>query len=281
MLRNVLLAAAVAAVFAAAPLYAQDAVVGQMYGSGVHAFFSHDYQKAYNDLSSAIKLGSRDPRVFYFRGLSFEHLGRPEEAVMDFQKGAQLENAGGEGSPEIARSLERIQGSQRATLEKYRMAARVAAVESNVRTNRIPAQTIPAPQGGPIDEPQKPASTGTSKQSGKAIGGAGASDPFAAKTEGAEGKATTKPAPPVKEDEPAEPAADLLPLAPESPASESPAKPEIEKPAKPEADDPFGLSGTKAAPEDKTPVKKPADAEDEKPAPPAKKATAELPDDPF
>ena len=61
--------------------FAQDNLLDDLYGRGVHAYFSHEYQDAYSLLSDAIKSGSRDPRAYYFRGLTFARLGRPEEVA--------------------------------------------------------------------------------------------------------------------------------------------------------------------------------------------------------
>jgi len=65
-------------------LPAQSAVLGQMYGSGVHAYFSQDYVRAHELLTEAINAGSEDPRCYYFRGLALERMGRPEGAAEDF-----------------------------------------------------------------------------------------------------------------------------------------------------------------------------------------------------
>ena len=42
-------------------LFAQDAVLGQKYGLGVHAYFAGDYPKAYDELTTAVNGGSKDP----------------------------------------------------------------------------------------------------------------------------------------------------------------------------------------------------------------------------
>src|SRR5579864_2921597 len=70
------------------PVSAQTDVLNELYGSGVHAFNSGQYREAYNDLTMAIRSGSRDPRVYYYRGLAYIRLGRPQEAQADFKKGA-------------------------------------------------------------------------------------------------------------------------------------------------------------------------------------------------
>ncbi len=65
----VLLVGGLASLFSVS-LFAQEAVLGQEYGAGVHAFFTGDYASAYEHLTTAIQGGSKDPRAFYFRGLA-------------------------------------------------------------------------------------------------------------------------------------------------------------------------------------------------------------------
>ena len=109
------------------PLFGQDAVLGQMYGSGVHAFFSQDYRQAYDHLTTAVEAGTPDPRCYYFRGFCFLKLGREEEAKTDFETAARLEAQDVNRSYNVGRALERIQGKVRLTVEKYRTTARVVA----------------------------------------------------------------------------------------------------------------------------------------------------------
>jgi tetratricopeptide (TPR) repeat protein len=106
----------------------EDAVLAVAYGHGVHAYHSGDYQRAYEELSSAIDGGTQDPRAFYFRGLSAMKLGRYDEAEADFALGADTETRQGGDWP-VGRSLERIQGQPRLQLEKHRVRARMVAME--------------------------------------------------------------------------------------------------------------------------------------------------------
>lgn len=107
-----------------ASCFGQDGLLGELYGRGVHAYFSRNYRQAYELLTEAIRNQTSDPRVYYFRGLALRRLGRPEEAREDFQKGAELELTGGEAYP-VARALERVQGAERAVLEEQRRLVRV------------------------------------------------------------------------------------------------------------------------------------------------------------
>ena len=129
MSRSIVLLVGGLASLSAASLFAQDAVLGQQYGSGVHAYFMGDAEGAYERLTAAVQGGSKDPRVFYFRGLAYLRLGRPQEAAMDFRKGADLESKDINRFYNVGKALERVQGSERLELENYRVDARMAALE--------------------------------------------------------------------------------------------------------------------------------------------------------
>lgn len=102
--------------------------ITRVYGAGVHAYFTGDYLRCYDDLTETIQAGSRDPRTRYFRGLAALGLGRLDEAEADFSEGAQLE-AEAAGNWPVSRSLERVQGHPRFQLERHRARARVAALQ--------------------------------------------------------------------------------------------------------------------------------------------------------
>jgi len=108
---------------------AQEAVLEQIYGRGVHAYFSQDYQTAHQRFTMAIENGAEDPRVYYFRGLTYMNLGRPEQAEGDFEKGAKLETKDLDRSYNVAKALERVQGAVRLDLEQHRVKARMASLE--------------------------------------------------------------------------------------------------------------------------------------------------------
>jgi len=98
------------------------------YGGGVHAYFAGDFARSHDDLSSAIQGGIDDPRAWYFRGLAALRLGRIDEAEADFTEAAERESRAA-GTWPVARSLERVQGSERLQLERHRIRARVAALQ--------------------------------------------------------------------------------------------------------------------------------------------------------
>lgn len=166
MFRATALAAVVTLVTGATTAGAQDAVLAEVYGQGVHRYFAYDYDGAYLDLTRAIDNGLRDPRVYYFRGLVAAATGRHDEAIADWRIGAVLE-ARGNYSGSIGRALARIQGPQRIELEAVRQQVRLeqrarAIAEERARYEGLEAAeprvlrdgTAPAP---PAPAPQPPA----------------------------------------------------------------------------------------------------------------------------
>ena len=129
MYRSIVLLVAGLASLCAVSLSAQDAVLTQEYGSGVHSYFAGNYAKAYEQLTTAIDGGLKDPRAYYFRGLACLNLGRPQDANLDFHAGAAIEADDVNKVYDVGRSLQRVQGSARAELEVYRSQARAVALQ--------------------------------------------------------------------------------------------------------------------------------------------------------
>lgn len=125
MLRSVI--AAVAAGLCCSPALAEDLLLSQLYGSGVHQYFQGDTSAARKSFDQAIDMGSTDPRCFYFQGLALLRDGRENEAAESFSKGADLESRQTDRIYSVSKSLERVQGPMRLTLERYRVEARRAA----------------------------------------------------------------------------------------------------------------------------------------------------------
>lgn len=99
-----------------------------LYGRGVHAFFANRISDAEQHFTQVIQAGSTDPRVFYFRAILRLQSGNRAEAEQDLRIGAAYE-ANNPGSREsISRSLQRVQGSARRLLERYRRDARLQRV---------------------------------------------------------------------------------------------------------------------------------------------------------
>ncbi|MBI3838597.1 MAG: hypothetical protein HY288_11780 [Planctomycetia bacterium] len=195
-------------------LLAQDAVLNELYGSGVHQYFAGNYAQAASDLTAAIDGGSKDPRAYYFRALADLRLGWQQNAKSDFQTGAALESADINQFYPVAKSLERVQGSARLALERYRAVARAEAHQRQERRNairyeqrkRAEVQVLRAPAPAPLPAPL------TVKPSLAAEEPAAVEDPFAEKEDKAESAdempAEEKPAAKEGDDDPfADPAA--------------------------------------------------------------------------
>jgi hypothetical protein len=236
----------------AVSLSAQEAVLEQQYGLGVHAYFSGDYPKAFEQLAVAIQGGLKDPRAFYFRGLSYRQLGRGPEAIADFKKGAELESTDINKFYNVSKSLERVQGAGRAQLESYRMQARMTAIEQAerfrkaryemiqreesrvVREMTIASEPIetPAPAAEPAAE-EDPFTAPLEKSAPKAAKKSAKASKKAA-DEPANDEAGAKPAEAAAEDKkPAEEAKEPAAEGEKTPAAEK--KPDTKK----DADDPF------------------------------------------
>ena len=105
------------------PLAVRNAI-----GDGIHAYHAGDYDRAYDDLTNAIEAGTDDPRSYYFRGLAALRMGRTSEAQADFTTGADRELMTG-SMRRASQSLERVQGTDRLSLERYRARARLGQLQ--------------------------------------------------------------------------------------------------------------------------------------------------------
>src|SRR5262245_27374973 len=237
----------------AANCLAQDAMLEDLYGRGVHAFFTGNIRAAFDTLNASIQSGSRDPRAFYYRGLVLNRLGRPDEAAADFQKGAELEMLGGEPYP-VGKSLERIQGPERILLEAHRRNARLAihntqAAQERVRYEQVKQAETEVLRGGGRPLPPPPL--------GRAA--PDSNDPFAApppppaplpapRSAPAPIPTPTVPAPTPDLFAPAAEAPPPRPLPPEVPPAPAPAPPRPAPTPVPAPADPFNDAPAAAAP---------------------------------
>lgn len=116
--------------------HADEAAVEEVYGRGVHAYYSGNFQRSYDTLSKIVRLETTDPRVYYFRGLAALKLGSRDDAIKDFTEGANLETTGW-SIRAVSRSLERIQGEDRLLLERLRLQARLLVVQRRERAVEV------------------------------------------------------------------------------------------------------------------------------------------------
>ncbi len=103
----------------------QSPEVRATYGRGVHAFFANRTLDAEHLFSQVIAAGSTDPRVYYFRAIARMRLGKTIEAEEDMQIGAAYEARNPGRRHAIGIALQRIQGTARQTLERYRRDGRL------------------------------------------------------------------------------------------------------------------------------------------------------------
>ncbi|MFP6692772.1 MAG: hypothetical protein VB875_07135, partial [Pirellulales bacterium] len=223
---------------------AQNEVLNELYGNGVHAYFSSDYAKAHEHLTAAVDGGSSDPRVLYFRALCYLETGREAMAQDDLAQAAKIEMEAGNLSERVNRALTRVQGTARLKVESYRSEARLAVFQQRAKATKkrfdsggaasdpaFPVAPVERPAAEPdlFDPPADPAATDPAP--------AKPADPFA------------EPAPA----KPADPPADPAPAKPVDPfadpaAEPAPAKPAEPAPAKADPDDPFADPAAEPAP---------------------------------
>ncbi len=115
---------------------AQDNTPEQWYGAGVHALHAGRLQESLDLLTQVVKLGTHDPRVYYFRGLAHMGMGNSAAGLEDFRTGAQFEVASQGRFYPVNRALERIQGPIRLELEQVRQAAIKYAVAQQLEPGR-------------------------------------------------------------------------------------------------------------------------------------------------
>ena len=151
-----LMTVAVTALVADSTANAQSAVLSEIYGRGVHAYYTGNHSAASELFSMAINSGSEDPRAYYFRGMSAYSSGNTYQAESDWQRGAELE-AAGRGNAWIGRSLARFQGSGRLKLEQIRQKARLQALA--LQASRSQQRMNELQPGGPARVPAPPTTT--------------------------------------------------------------------------------------------------------------------------
>jgi hypothetical protein len=157
---------------------AQESVLTELYGEGVHAYYARDIVRAYDLLTRAIDGGLNDPRAYYFRGLAAMDSGRSAEAEEDFSAGAAIEARNGAGGS-VGRALTRVQGSARMMIEKARIEGRLSAqsemaADAQRRYSGQPAVEAEVLRAPPIPRP-RPAMPGVEPLP---VPAAGAPSPF-------------------------------------------------------------------------------------------------------
>lgn len=99
------------------------------YGRGVHEFFAHRLTDADHQFTRVIDAGTTDPRVYYFRAMTRLKMGQQYEAEMDMRVGAAYEARDPGNRHVVGVALQRIQGHERRTLERFRREARLNYIQ--------------------------------------------------------------------------------------------------------------------------------------------------------
>lgn len=249
------LAAVLIATSMTSQVRAQDSLLAELYGQGVHAFFAADYSRAHEAFTTAIEQGSMDPRTYYFRGLTYGRLGRPDEAVLDHKKGAELEAGGTTRIYPVGKSLQRVQGKERLKLERYRQVARLAIRMRNLKASAARYESIKRGEADVLRNPNRKVPANAAELVGTPP--ADPSDPFSA------GATKEEPVVAPERKKQAEPDVFGAPaVTPSTPAESTPATPMPSDP------DPFGLGGDDPEPKPE-------------PMPSGDKETDPFADDPF
>ncbi len=135
-----------------------DESAAELYGRGVHAYFSGDYAQAAELMEQSIALRPSDPRAYYFRGLACANLRGIEAGLADFQRGADVEyNLEGRPIVDINGALQRVQGALRLELEKVRTATRLASVERQKERDRVRYEELRRREDIVLFDPKRPA----------------------------------------------------------------------------------------------------------------------------
>ena len=141
----------------------QETLLADLYGRGVHAYFDGNLESAHKLLSEAIDQKIRDPRCYYFRGVVLTYMGRPEQAAKDFHEGATLEAKDVQKVYPVNRSLQRVQGKVRLTLETHRKEARLALRKYEEARRRVRYEALKAAEKDVLRSVDRPATNDAPK----------------------------------------------------------------------------------------------------------------------
>ncbi|MFP6619669.1 MAG: hypothetical protein VB877_10015, partial [Pirellulaceae bacterium] len=136
----------------------QDQLLADLYGRGVHAYFDGQLEVSHKLLSEVIEQKTRDPRAYYFRGVVLTRLGRAEQATKDFDTGATLEARDLQRVYPVNRSVQRVQGKVRLTLETHRKEARLALRKYEEERRRVRYEALKAAEKDVLRSVNRPAS---------------------------------------------------------------------------------------------------------------------------
>ena len=96
------------------------ALAERCFANGLRHYYASSYAEAEAEFLTALKHHDQDARFLYFLGLARLPLGKIEAARDDFQQAAALERQGLPDSRTISMYFERIQGTERQMINKFR-----------------------------------------------------------------------------------------------------------------------------------------------------------------
>ena len=106
---------------------AQDSMLQEMYGQGVHAYFSGKYDQAHELFSRRLNREARILDVTTFVASPTPSWGGPMRPRRTSRRGGEFEAEGAAVQIDVGQALQRVQGPLRLQLEEHRYAARLAA----------------------------------------------------------------------------------------------------------------------------------------------------------
>lgn len=121
---------------------ATDRLASKHYARGVQYFHQGRYGEAQQELDLATGYAPNDARIYFMRGMSKMRMGASYDAEADFQMGASIEVEHGRGDVGVA--LQRLQGSERLTIERYRREAKKLAQELAAAQKANPSSSAKA-----------------------------------------------------------------------------------------------------------------------------------------
>jgi hypothetical protein len=90
------------------------------YAAGLRAYFDGRFADAQASFAGAAQADDQDARYFYFLGLSRLALDNRADANANFEEGARLERENRPGRKAVSTALERVQGTARQALNRFR-----------------------------------------------------------------------------------------------------------------------------------------------------------------
>lgn len=92
----------------------------RLFEAGRRLYFAQNFQRAESEIATALQHHEKDARFYYFRGLARLAQGKSDEARTDFERASELERLGFPDRSTVNLYFERIQGSERQAINRFR-----------------------------------------------------------------------------------------------------------------------------------------------------------------